>query len=80
MQIHLVILFDKKGKDSLQFIIQFYWKTLFRLTSQCEKCGQELYPGLQETSSGSCKCKNNNQKVCFILFEKELLTENSSLG
>ncbi|CAF1139632.1 unnamed protein product [Adineta steineri] len=33
------------------------------LTSQCEKCGQELYPGLQETSSNSCKCKKQQSKA-----------------
>ncbi|CAF5026790.1 unnamed protein product, partial [Rotaria sp. Silwood1] len=31
------------------------------LTRQCEKCGQELYSGLQETSSNSCKCQKQQQ-------------------
>ncbi|CAF1088574.1 unnamed protein product [Rotaria sordida] len=33
------------------------------LTSQCEKCGQELYLGLQETSSTSCKCQKQQSKA-----------------
>ena len=38
---------------------------LFRLTTQCEKCGEQLYPGLQETSSNSCKCKKQQTKGSF---------------
>ncbi|CAF3428145.1 unnamed protein product [Rotaria socialis] len=33
------------------------------LVSQCEKCGQELYSGLQETSSSSCKCQKQKSKA-----------------
>ncbi|UJR29306.1 hypothetical protein I4U23_010520 [Adineta vaga] len=32
------------------------------LTNECEICGKELYPGLQETSTKSCKCKKQQSK------------------
>jgi hypothetical protein len=49
-----------------------------RLTSQCEKCGEELYPGLQETSSNSCKCKKQQSKGLLSRFGKDLLAEHSA--
>ena len=60
-----------RGVDATRRVIELFdWRkctTLkdflsFRLTTQCEKCGQELYPGLQETSSSSCKCKKQQAK------------------
>jgi hypothetical protein len=49
-----------------------------RLTSQCEKCGEELYPGLQETSSNSCKCKKQQSKGLLRPFVKDLLAKHSA--
>jgi len=57
-----------------------------RLTSQCEKCGEELYPGLQETSSNSCKCKKQQSKglllfysiILIKLFQLKLVSANES--
>lgn len=61
MLIKLEILLDKKGKVFIGKIIVFY-SYFFRLTTQCEKCGQELYIGLQETTSNSCKCRKQQNK------------------
>jgi hypothetical protein len=66
MWTNLGTLFDKKGKKR-DFISNFILIIYLRLTSQCEKCGQNLYPGLQETSSSSCKCKKQQSKGWFSL-------------
>ena len=41
---------------------------MFSLIRQCEKCGNELYPGLEETSSNSCQCQNQSKKSSFEQF------------
>ncbi len=46
-------------------MLRFLNVFLFRLTTQCEKCGEQLYPGLHETSSNSCKCKKQQSKGLF---------------
>ena len=41
-----------------------------RLTSQCEKCGEELYAGLQEKNFSACRCQKQSTADGRLAFEK----------
>ena len=39
---------------------KFLFFRQFRLINQCDKCGDDLYIGLQENSSNYCQCQKQN--------------------
>ena len=61
-----------REQGSVHIRIQIELIFFVRLINQCEKCGKELYPGLEEKSSNSCQCQNQSKKSWIFHFQHSI--------